>query len=149
MGWQDRDWARLDDGELDASYGSSTAPSTRIRSGAWLAVVVSGCATLLFGYLHLGRHAPLGSARTLTVIYGTPVQAADGTRACTAFRSTTAGRWLCAVLDLNPSHLAVEAPPPYTGTCGYLAADQRSGAWTCLSTIATPDDRVPDTQLQG
>ncbi|HET7566984.1 MAG TPA: hypothetical protein VFJ91_03275 [Gaiellaceae bacterium] len=144
MGWHDRDWARLDD-ERDAIYGSRH--SVALRPAVGLALAASLVATGGFGYLHLGWRIPTGTTNPPAVVYGTPVYATDGTRACTAFRLTTAGRWLCAVLDFNPQHLSVAEPPPYRGTCGYLAADQNEGAWTCTSTVLTPDDHVPDTQL--
>lgn len=145
MGWQDRDWAKLDADELDALYGARPRSGT-IRAGAAPAILVSALLAVGVGYLQLGRGgapAPAVAAPQPSVLYGQPTAFAGEATACTELKLSTTGRWACVAVAVNERHLPVVAPPQYQGPCSHLSVDEPTGRWRCLGNVPTPDAQLP------
>lgn len=151
MGWQDRDWAKLDRSEFDAIYGSrptlgppplGRSSSSVVRRGAWPAIVVSVLAAVALSRLHV-LHMPAlhGSASTPTV-YGQPLQ--DGS-VCTHLKLFPGSKWKCLDALVPPQGASrsahVVVPPTYQGACTELVADQTTGRWLCVG--ATSAGSIP------
>ena len=126
MGWQERDWARWTDEERSRFVGSSPA----VRSGAFVAVVVSLVATVVLagapGIQLLQRHhtpsiPPLYGSGTVVLFAGH-----DGT--CTEIQNGACTTYT----PIEPGQRVLPAAPPPAGTsCPLLEVDQASGSWVC------------------
>jgi hypothetical protein len=154
MGWQDRDWAKLDASEFDAIYGSrssgATPPPARdagrvVRRGAGPAILVSLLAAASLGPLHLLRTAfpdpTLYQAYPRHVIYGVrgtnaaaPNYPGGTNTACTAVAFDTTRGWQCNSWAVDTADLPIVSLAPYSGTCTDAKVDETSGNWICLGT---------------
>lgn len=145
MGWQDRDWAKFDDREFDAIYGSRpslpsplprSTPSV-VRRGAWPAIVLSLLAALTVGRLHL-FHLPAAGG-TMRTLYGQPLS--DGS-VCTHLKLYPGSEWKCVSALAPPqgtsAAVRVVVPPKYEGACTEVVADQSTGRWLCVGTASEP-----------
>jgi hypothetical protein len=140
MGWQDRDWAKLRDDELDQLYGMRRPPeggrTISPRKIVWGALVVLVLAVGGFAFTQL-PHAPAPVYGKLPgepdVIYGNPAQLSGELGVCTEYVVDRAGAWQCTVIDLNTRHLRVARAQTFEGTCAHLIADQPTGRWLCVS----------------
>jgi hypothetical protein len=156
MGWQDRDWAKLNDSELEAIYGLSRRPSPidRARVIVWTGIAILTVAVSALAIVARGE-APHGGSFAVapqpSVIHGIR-GAEDAADFAPGGRKTVcteegidrrSGRWVCMVWLLNENDLPVLAPSLYRGPCAHVLADQTSGAWTCLSGVPPPQGAVP------
>jgi hypothetical protein len=139
MGWQDRDWAKLDDEELNTLYGARRVAAFPTRRVVW-AVVAVVVAFGAFAVTHR-EHPPIGSpslvAPTAAVIYGTPETFVGQPAACTDYQLGATGQWQCFVVQQTTGAQRVARAAPYDGPCAHLSADQTTGRWVCLSTRPT------------
>jgi hypothetical protein len=144
VGWQDRDWAKLRDDELDALYGFRQPPSGRslsTRRVVWGATAVLVVAVFGFAYTQMPHaHGPVYGVIVPSpdVIYGQPTELSGELGVCTEMSTDASGSWQCISIDLNTRHLRVAPAAPYDGPCAHLSADQTSGRWVCLSDHPVP-----------
>jgi len=156
VGWQDRDWAKLDDSEREAIYGLPRPPGPidRTRVLVWTGMTVLAVAVLalaIAAHRHALHRASLAVAPQPSVIHGIrgtqdTADFAPGGRntVCTEEAvDRRSGRWACVAWVLNENDLPVLAPQAYRGRCGHMFADQTTGAWTCLSRVPPPAGSVP------
>jgi len=143
MGWQDRDWARLDEGELHQLYGVVPAKTGGVRVGVWAAVVLLVLAVGGFAYTQMPARDVQSSppAQEQTVLYGVrgtdasvDALAPGGTRTvCTEEAFVAAAqRWSCLAWAVNTNDLPVVLPQQYQGQCTHLVAAVDQARWTCL-----------------
>ncbi len=146
MGWQDRDWAKLDERELAELYGVGRPRRIRLREGVATAIVLSAFATLVLGRVHLLaplRATAFDPAYPQRIIYGIrgtntadPYGPGGANTACTAASFDPSRGWQCQYWAIDTVHLPIVAPASYNGTCADAKVDQSSGSWLCVS--ATP-----------
>jgi len=110
VGWQDRDWAKLGDDELDALYGTGV-PSRRfsVRQVVWSAVALLVVAGGAFAVTHreTGQPpAPLQLTPAPTVIYGEPIMFEGTVAARTEFTQQPTGAMQCTTIDPKPQSRA-------------------------------------------
>jgi hypothetical protein len=148
VGWQDRDWARLRDDELDALYGFRKPPSggrgVSTRWVVWGAVAAAVIAVSGFGYTQVPRTPPVNGVVNSgpDVIYGQPTAQGGLLGVCTEMSVDVTGIWRCTSIALNTGHTRVARAAPYDGPCAHLSADQTTGRWVCIS--ARPDGTAPE-----
>jgi len=154
VGWQDRDWAKLGDAELEALYGTRRPRATPARRwGRWKRSIVWPATALLVlavaRFAYTQRAIPSPFAPTPKVLYGTRATLAGQPGVCTEFTADTSGRWTCAdlqLLTLAYADAQVIPATPYSGPCTDLRADQDEGRWICLAdTPGAPE--APDPQI--
>lgn len=141
MGWQDRDWAKLNEQELGALYGARTPQAGKrsinvARWVAWSGIAALTVAVAGWAVTHrIPRETPLPAVVTPApdVIYGQPIVFAGVLTACTEYSADTSGTLQCTSIDANPRHVRVARAAPYDGPCADLSADQTTGRWVCLS----------------
>jgi hypothetical protein len=153
MGWHDRDWAKLNDEELEALYGMPRVHTTTTgRQRFWIGMALFLMTAGGFAYTH--RESAPASRLTAqpVVLFGirgtnTTVPAATPSGAdtvCTeeAF-DASADQWSCLVWALNPTGLPVVQPAPYRGPCTHLAAATTVARWNCLGTETFAPGQLP------
>jgi len=153
MGWQDRDWAKLGDEELDAMYGFRKPPSDgggtdSPRRVVWTVVGVLVLAVAGFAYLQLPHTAAPGYGVTPAqpdVIYGQPTEQSGVLGVCTEYE-VAGTSWRCDVVDLNASHLRVAHAAPFDGPRTHMSVDQTTGRWVCISVRPAGTPPVPAGQ---
>ena len=140
MGWQDRDWAKLRNDELEQLYGVRKPPESgrtiSPRRIIWGAVLVLVLAVAGFAYTQMPHPAaPVYGELPAQpdVIYGNPAQQAGELGVCTEYVTDASGAWQCTVIDLNTRHLRVARAQTFDGPCAHLTADQPTGRWLCVS----------------
>ena len=154
MGWQDRDWAKLNEQELAQIYGGRGRRTPRVREGAATAIVVSALATLVLGRAHLLPFAARGSSYDPVypqhIIYGIRGTAAGkpndpgGTNtACTTASLAANQAWQCQAWAVDVARYPIVAPGSYDGTCPEAKVDQASGRWLCISPAPTGQEPTP------
>jgi hypothetical protein len=136
LGWQQRDWAKLDDGELEELYG--VQPRVGIHRGAFWAVIVSLLLTVLgVGWALRPQPASLsGVGITPSALYGMviPEGSSLGPPGVCQELELAAGAWRCDDIAVNLANVPVIGATPYNGPCTHL---QVVGTrWACLT--ATP-----------
>jgi hypothetical protein len=147
VGWQDRDWAKLRDEELEALYGFRKPAAGRTvshRKIVWSTVAVLVVAVFGFASTQMPHANAPGygvNEPEPDVIYGAPTELTGQLGVCTDMSVDLSGTWQCISVDLNTRHLRVARPAPYDGPCGHLSADQTTGRWVCVS--ARPDGTAP------
>jgi hypothetical protein len=141
VGWQDRDWARLSDDELETLYGVERGRSFPTRTVVWTALAVVTAAVAAFGWTQR-EHAPPPVPAAPEVVYG---DALGPVNACTEYELDTAGSWHCIVISQNAPGTRIARAAPYDGPCAHLRADQADGRWTCVSAraVAPPAPSPP------
>lgn len=156
MGWQDRDWAKFDDDELQELYGVAPRRTTSARRWIWSVVAVAVLAIGGFAYTQRQSTAAFGDAPTALVgARGTdtriPASYPGGTdTVCTEEGyDQTQGQWTCLSWQLNVRHLPVVVPADYVGSCTHLLADQTSERWTCLGAGFVPQQQQPAATTGG
>jgi hypothetical protein len=168
MGWEDRDWAKLNDEELRDLYGMSPGQArsptrgrfsgrttTSARQRFWIGVGLGVLTLGLFLWSHRQTAAPLvpGAAPALpTVLFGirgtdasVPSQTPEGTDAvCTeeAFGASTQ-QWYCLTWALNVRHLPVVQPAQYQGPCTHLVAATDQARWNCVGNEPFSPGQLP------
>ena len=134
MGWQNRDWARLSEDELEALYGVEPRRRTLpVRRLVWGAVAVLCAAVGAFGWTQREQAPPPLPAAPPDVVYGDEVGPLN---ACTEYELDAAGTWRCTIVTQNAPGTRISRAAPYDGPCAHLRADQTDGRWTCVSTRA-------------
>jgi hypothetical protein len=144
MGWQDRDWAKLRDDELDAIYAFRKSPATRsLRALVWAALGVATLAVVGFA-LYERPHRKVfavdearsavrfGDRGTSTAVAPTAPGGVD--TVCVEKAEQADGSWLCLdawVIDQYSPPVA-EAHP-YPGACTHERVDESAGRWLCVS----------------
>jgi hypothetical protein len=133
VGWQDRDWARLRDEELEALYGFRKPADGRTlstRKVVWTSTLVLTLAVFGFAYTQM-PHSPRPAyvQPQQDVLYGD--QTVLGI--CTEYVADTTGRWQCTSIELNTNHLPVARARPFDGRCAHLTVDETMGRWLCVS----------------
>jgi hypothetical protein len=149
MGWQDRDWAKLDEQELGSLYGGGGSKKPRRRSGVsrtilWSVIVL--VAALAGAYI-LGRPSS-PPVEGPTLIYGHAMTLGGQPAACveTAFNAELHD-WICLTINGNPEHLPVVEPKAYVGPCADAVADQANGRWVCQGNTPLPPSDLPSTRV--
>jgi hypothetical protein len=133
VGWQQRDWAKFEDGELQELYGvvHRVAP----RRGAFWAVIVSLLLTVLgVGWvLRPQPEAVRGAGITPSALYGTiiPEGSTLGPAGVCQELELTDGAWRCDTVAVNLANVPVLRATPYNGPCTHLRGV--GGRWACLS----------------
>ncbi len=159
MGWQERDWAKLTDSELEALYGVVRPAATNVlRVRIW-----SGLAVLVFavgGFAYTQRPAPTWAPQQATQVIGIqgtnrniPADYPGGTNtACTEEAYTAAEhRWACLSWAVDSRQLPIVKPAPYVGACTHLVADRNQARWTCLGggPVSPGEVPPPDAPMPG
>jgi hypothetical protein len=141
VGWQDREWAKLDDGETEALYGFRAGRRFSTRQVVWSVMAALVAAGAAFAFTHR-EHAAAAPSYVITpapeVIYGQPVVFAGSQAACVEYTVDTSGSWICSDIDPNIRHVRVAPAAPYDGPCAHLVADQSTARWVCASARPTP-----------
>jgi hypothetical protein len=152
MGWQDRDWAKLDDRELEQLYGIVPANSSATRVSVWCALAVLGLAVGAFAYTQRSTPGMYAAPAQPLVLYGirgsqpTVDELSPGgmRTVCTEEAFVAAAhRWSCLVWTLNTRNLPVVEPAPYEGPCSHLLAATDQPRWTCLGVAPLTPDELP------
>ena len=133
MGWQQRDWAKLDDAELEELYG--VQPRVGAHHGAFWAVIVSLLVTVLGGaYAFRERPAAVsGPGVTPSALYGMVVPEGSplGPPGVCQELELANGAWRCDVVMVNTAHVPVIGATPFNAPCAHLkVVDTR---WACLT----------------
>jgi hypothetical protein len=150
VGWQDRDWAKLDERELGALYGGGSAPKPGRRSTVshtliWCGIVLVAA---LAGVYILSRPSTSPSVDGPTRVYGHSITFAGVPSVCTEIAyNTEAHGWVCNLIQSNLAHLPVIEPVPYDGSCADAVADQTDGHWVCHSTTPFPPSELPSVLM--
>jgi hypothetical protein len=144
VGWQARDWAKLDDTELGTLYGGGgnkqEGPSTVMRMLMWSAIVLVAA---LGGFYILSRPSGSSSGPPRPVhLYGHAITFGGMPSVCTQIAYNTAlSGWVCDRIQNNSDRLPVIEPVPYQGPCTDAVADQTGGHWVCQgNTPISPAD---------
>ena len=100
MGWQDRDWAKLHDEELDALYGfrkPASRPGLSMRKVVWTSVAALTIAVAGFAYTQRPQTPrPVYGVQTQhDILYGDPTEQAGILGVCTEYVADTRGAWSC------------------------------------------------------
>ena len=132
MGWQQRDWAKLDEAELEELYG--VQPRVAAHAGAFWAVIVSLLLTALGIGWSLREHAPRVQNLTPGLLYGMVIPEGSSlgpAGICQELERLPDSTWRCDTIDLNTQHATVIPAKPYNGPCAHLLVD--SSRWVCLA----------------
>ena len=146
MGWQDRDWAKLDERELGALYGGGGnptpgGPSTVVRTLMWGAIVLVAA---LAGVYILSRPSVSSGPERPVHVYGHAIVFAGLPSVCTEIAYNTAlSGWVCDRVQDNTDGLPVIEPAPYEGPCTDAVADQAAGHWVCQGNTPIPPADLP------
>lgn len=137
MGWQDRDYARLNDDELDELYRVRRG-GTSERRVVWPLLAVAATAVLGFGYHERGvvTGGVAGAVNDAPpVLFGTLVKTGPlSGNVCTELEYLSVSRsWRCDVYLVNATHAPVYPATPYNGECAHLKVQGRD--WVCLSAV--------------
>ena len=152
MGWRDRDWAKLDEGELERLYGVVPANSSAKRMRVWCGLAVLVLAVGGFAYSQRSTPGMYAAPAQPLVLYGIRGReptvdelSPGGTRTvCTEEAFDTAAKgWTCLVWTLNTRNLPVVEPAPYEGPCTHLLAATDQARWTCLGVAPLPPEELP------
>ena len=152
MGWQDRDWAKFDDGELNELYGVAPRQANPARRWVWSLVALAVVAIGGFAYTQRQSDTALSAGPEQIAIVGaqgtdshaTPMAPGATDTVCTEEAYDQATReWMCLNWEVNLRHLPVVVPPEYIGACTHLLADQTAERWTCLGAGAVPPQELP------
>jgi hypothetical protein len=155
VAWQDRDVAKLSDGELADLHGvapsSSRAQSTRVR--VWCVLAVVALASGGFAYAKRPALEPVVAPQPQPVVLfglrgtNTRVDARTpggvGTVCTDTIFNAAASRWSCVSWSVNDRDLRVIEPAPYHGPCTHLSADPIQARWLCLGSDPVPPRQVP------
>jgi hypothetical protein len=141
MGWQDRDWAKFTEDELNAIYGASVQ-RTISRDRHVMRIVVWSLAGLaasgaLFATRHTSRPAPFPRP---AVFYGVAARDDSGWGhpiACTE-EELVGDAWRCDAWSIDTTNAPIVGPTPYVGTCTHARVDQELGRWVCLEDVPGP-----------
>jgi hypothetical protein len=132
LGWQQRDWAKLDDRELGDLYGvrRSVAP----HGNAFWAVIVSLLLTVAGVGWTLRERSPGVQNLTPGLLYGSVIP--EGSTlgppgVCQELERLADGAWRCDSIDLNTEHATVIPAKLYNGPCAHLLVV--ASRWVCLS----------------
>jgi hypothetical protein len=134
LGWQQRDWAKLDDAELEQLYG--VQPRVAAHSGAFWAVIVSLLLTVLGIGWTFREHAAKVPVQNLTpgLLYGMVIPEGSSlgpAGVCQELERLADNTWRCDSIDLNMQHAAVIPAKPYEGPCAHLLVV--ASRWVCLA----------------
>jgi hypothetical protein len=152
MGWQDRDWAKLDEGELEQLYGVVPANRSTTRNRVWWGLGVLVVAVGGFAYTQRSTPGIYAAPAQPLVLYGIRGReptvgelAAGGTRTvCTEEAFDAAAQvWTCLVWTVNTRNLPVVEPAQYEGPCTHLLAATDQARWTCLGVEPLPPAELP------
>lgn len=143
MGWQDRDWAKLREDELEALYSfrKPTPPRTMsTRRVVWTLVAIASTAVFGFGWTQRTVIPAVPPAPPPpSAIFGfTTHSELFGDGVCVELL-LVGGRWLCGSIDLNASNVPVIRATPYNGPCSHLKVD--GSRWVCVE--AGPLSQLP------
>jgi hypothetical protein len=146
MGWQDRDWAKLGDDELEVLYAfrrSSRGRRVSTRALVWSCTAAMLLAVVGFAAYERPHGDSLFAPAQASVIYGyrgtsTAVDArAPGglDTVCIEMVQHVDGAWSCIDYWIDDRHVPVVVGHVYSGPCTHLRVDQQSGDWVCLSGV--------------
>jgi hypothetical protein len=121
VGWQDRDYARLHDEELNAIY------HFRRQRGSQVVGMVLGCIVVAVGGFWWTQRHPHSA------LYGSVVPSGPHAGSvCTEVEATDAnGEWRCDTYVPNLVHAKVYPALPYRGACSHMKVAGR--IWVCLT----------------
>jgi hypothetical protein len=146
MGWENRDWARLNDGELERLYGIRPSRKSSKRGFVWGALSV--LTVLVIGFAFSQRPRPFVAPPTeissftapLVVYGGQTAHLADERLVCTAEAVNFARRvWECQEWSiLGAQQVAALAVGTGGVSCTSRHVDQRSRRWVCDRIITPP-----------
>ena len=134
MGWQQRDYARLNDEELEELY-DIRRPRTSGRGLVWTTVAVVTTAVFAFAYHERGGAVGTVDNGPPPVLYGTPVtQGIFAGYVCTELEYIPVSRtWRCDRYLGNQARVPVYPAAPYKGQCAHMEVEGRD--WVCLSGV--------------
>lgn len=134
MGWQDRDYAKLREDELEALYSfrKPTPPRTlSTRRVVWTLVAIASTAVFGFGWTQRQVPPPAQQATPApSALYGIAMHDDTfGEGVCTdlVFRD---GLWRCNSIEFNVRNVPVIRATPYNGPCGHLTIN--GSHWVCV-----------------
>jgi hypothetical protein len=142
MGWKDRDWAKLDDDQLEQLYRlpSRRPVSRRVSALAGIAVA---CTVAFAAYTQ--RPSPPRIPSMPAILYGDRDTFGDGESggypmACTD-ELIVNDLWHCREWSVDTTNARIVEPKAYVGPCTHVRADQELGRWVCLG--ETPPAPAP------
>jgi hypothetical protein len=132
LGWQQRDWAKLDDAELEELYG--VPPRVAAHSGAFWAVIVSLLLTVLGIGWTFREHTPGVQNLTPGLLYGMVIPEGSSlgpAGVCQELERLPDNTWRCDVVAVNTANAPAIPAKPYNGPCDHLQVV--ASRWVCLS----------------
>ncbi|MGH2934038.1 MAG: hypothetical protein ACRDL2_05915 [Gaiellaceae bacterium] len=142
MGWQDRDWAKLNEDELQQLYRIPVRRGVSPLVSA-IAGIAMACTLAFAAYTQRPSRPHIPS--TPAILYGERATFGDGEgggdpMACTD-ELIVNDSWHCREWSVDTTNAPIVEPKAYVGQCTHVRADQELGRWVCLG--ETPPAPTP------